>query len=184
MNTAPEVEGVDSTVGITNRVAMSGIITLELEEMYTPGVRIGIDLQEWLFEGVILREKDFRAKVVAHDWTQYDGCLVYIYCSEQDVIIQNWAYMLLASRLHGHASYVWIGSLAEMEVALFADKIAKLDKELYRGAKVVVKGCSDIDIPAAAYGLITQRLMPVVQSIMYGEACSAVPVYKAKRPTE
>lgn len=163
---------------IVNRVANSGLITLNLEEYYQPGDRVLLDLKDTLFQGLILREKDFRMWVKEHDWQQYVGKHVAVTCTE-DAIIPMWAYMLVLTKLQPVANFAMAGTLAELENALFQQTLReKLDLTALEGAKVVVKGCGDLPITTFAYGEITRLLTPVAQTIMYGEPCSTVPVYK------
>jgi hypothetical protein len=165
---------------IVNRVAESGLITLNLEEHYHQGERVLFDLAPLLFQGLILREKDFRDYVKTHDWSSYQGKNVAIICSA-DAIVPTWAYMLLAVNLAPHAHKVVFGNLEALEQALFSDAIAAIDIEQFRGARVIIKGCSNVPVPIFAYTELTRRLQPVVQSLMYGEACSNVPLYKRKK---
>ncbi len=158
-----------------NRVANSGLVTLNLEELIHPGERVVYDIKDNLFHGLILREKDFREFVKTHDWTRYDGRNVAIMCSA-DAIVPTWAYMLLATRLQHHAHRYVFGNLDALEQSLFEEAIAAIDIEEYRDAKVVVKGCGNV--PTFAYVAIMQKLLPVTSSIMYGEPCSTVPLYK------
>jgi len=160
-----------------NRVANSGLVTLNLEDLLHPGERVQYDLKDNLFHGLILREKDFREFLKTHDWAQYAGRNVAIVCSA-DAIVPTWAYMLLATRLHPHAHRYVFGSLEALEQALFQEAIAALDAEEYRDAKVVVKGCGTVPVPTFAYVAIMHKLLPVAGSVMYGEPCSTVPLYK------
>jgi Protein of unknown function (DUF2480) len=162
---------------ILNKVANSGLVTLDLEDLYQKGDRILYDLKENLFMGMILREKDFREFLKTHDLAHFKGKYVAITCSE-DVIIPTWAYMLLATKLQPIAQKVVFGNLENLENVLFLEAINKIDIEQYRDAKVVVKGCSKVPVPASAYVHVTNLLMPVAQSIMFGEPCSTVPLYK------
>jgi hypothetical protein len=160
-----------------NRVAASGLVTLNLEEYLHPGDRVVYDIKDNLFHGLMLREKDFREFVKTHDWTQYDGQNVAIICSA-DAIVPTWAYMLLAGKLQGHAHRYVFGTLDALEQSLFEEAIAGINPEDYRDAKLVIKGCGDKPVPTFAYVAIMQRLLPVAASIMYGEPCSTVPLYK------
>ena len=162
---------------IINRVASSGLVTLDLEEYYHPGERIVYDLKDNLYMGLILKEKDFRAFLKEHDWRQYADKNVAITCTE-DAIVPTWAYMLLTLQLQPHAHAVVYGSLADLEEKLYFDAIARLNPEAYRDARVVVKGCSKVPVPTAAYVELTRVLRPVVQSLLFGEPCSTVPLYK------
>ncbi len=162
---------------IVNKVANSGLISFDLEDLYHKGERVVYDLKDNLFMGMILKEKDFREFLKTHDWSQYEGKNVAVVCSE-DAVIPTWAYMLLTLKLQPVANLVVFGDLKALEEKLFYDAIAKVNPEEYRGAKVVVKGCSKVAVPTAAYVEITRILQPVVQSLMFGEPCSTVPLYK------
>lgn len=165
------------TEPIVNRVAKSGLVTLDLEAYYHPGERVVYDLKDNLYMGLILREKDFREFLKTHDWRQYAGKNVAVTCSE-DAIVPTWAYMLLTLHLQPHAHTVVFGSLQDLEEKLYFDAIARLTPDDYRDARVVVKGCSKVPVPTAAYVEITRVLQPVAQAIMFGEPCSTVPLYK------
>ncbi|MDX5347127.1 MAG: DUF2480 family protein [Hymenobacteraceae bacterium] len=162
---------------IINRVAQSALTTINLEELIHPGERVVYDIKENLFQGLILREKDFREFIKNNDWSAFDGKNVAIICSV-DAIVPTWAYMLLAAKLQGHANRYVFGDLAALEQALFQDAIAKINAEDYLDAKVVVKGCGNVPVPEFAYVEIMNKLLPVAASIMYGEPCSTVPLYK------
>ena len=164
---------------IINKVALSGLITLDMEEHYPPGERVLYDIKDNLFMGLILKEKDFRAFLKEHDWAQYSGKNVAITCSE-DAIVPMWAYMLLAVHLEPYARTVVFGTVEDLEKKLFDDILNSFDWEPYRDTRVVVKGCSDKDIPPYVYVEITRRLRPLVKSLMFGEPCSTVPLYKQK----
>lgn len=162
---------------IINRVARSGLVTLDLEEYYHPGNRVIYDLKDNLFMGQILREKDFREFLKTHDWSQYAGQNVAVTCSE-DAIIPTWAYMLLALHLQPFASMVVFGSLNDLNEKLYFDAIARISPADYQDARVVVKGCSKVPVPTAAYVELMRVLRPVVSALMFGEPCSTVPLYK------
>lgn len=161
-----------------NKVAESGLITLNLEE-FLPAHVMEFDLKEFLFMGLILKEKDYRAALQAHDWSVYEGKDVIIHCSA-DAIIPVWAYMLAATYLQPVASSVQSGKLDDVKMALAIQAIQSLDVSSYEGQRVVIKGCGDVHIPESMYTAITAKLRPHVKSIMYGEPCSTVPVYKKK----
>lgn len=165
---------------IVNRVAQSSLITLNLEEYYHPGERVLWDMKGWLFQEMILKEKDYRAALKAHDWTQYEGKNVAITCSV-DAIVPTWAYMLAATYLNKQAHRVIMGDMAGLELVLFRDALASINPEDYKEAKVVIKGCGDLPIPESAYVELTTLLQPHVTSLMYGEPCSTVPLYKKPR---
>lgn len=160
-----------------NRVASSGLVTLNLEEFIHPGERVVYDIKDNLFHGLLLREKDFREFLKTHDWAQYAGKNVAIICST-DAIVPTWAYMLLATKLQPYAHRYVFGDVAALEQALFQDALAAIEPEAYRDAKVVVKGCGQLPVPTSAYVEVMHRLLPVVASVMYGEPCSTVPLYK------
>lgn len=168
------------TETIINKVVNSGLVTLDLEEHYHAGERVFYDLKDNLFQGLILREKDFREFLKSHDWSVYKGKNVAIICSE-DAIVPTWAYMLLATKLEPYAHSFVFGNLKALEDKLFFDAIARIDPEEYRGARLVIKGCSKHPVPTSAYVEITRKLKPVVQSLMFGEPCSTVPLYKTPR---
>lgn len=164
---------------LINKVALSGIITFDLEELYIPGERILFDLKSWLFEELILKEKDFREQIKNHDWQQYQKKLIALCCTA-DAIVPTWAFMLAASKLEPVANKVVFGDLKKLEEELFHEAIEGINPENFRDQRVVIKGCSKVDVPVSAYVEITSLLRPVAKSIMYGEACSTVPVYKKK----
>ncbi|WP_139924650.1 DUF2480 family protein [Hymenobacter sp. DG01] len=166
-----------------NRVAQSALTTLNLEEFIHPGERVEYDIKDNLFHGLMLREKDFREFIKTHDWSQYDGKNVAIICSA-DAIVPTWAYMLLATKLQNHAHRYVFGSLEALEQELFHEAIAAIDVAQYHDAKVVVKGCGDKPVPTYAYVAIMQKLLPVTSSIMYGEPCSTVPLYKRPKAVQ
>ncbi|MBE7175734.1 MAG: DUF2480 family protein [Mucilaginibacter polytrichastri] len=163
---------------IVNKVAQSGLITIDLSTIRPAGERVVYDVKDNLFHGMILREKDFREFIKTHDWTQYSGKQVAITCSA-DAIVQTWAYMLLVTKISPYASEVLVGDAEALETMLFSKAIAALDVNIYRDERIVIKGCSD-DVPAAAYAELTRRLTGVAKSIMFGEPCSTVPVYKRR----
>ena len=163
---------------IVNKVAESGLITIDLEDFYPEGERVLFDIKPWLFEELILKEKDFREHIKNHDWAQYENKFVAISCSA-DAIIPTWAYMLVASALSS-AKKIVFGDLQKLEEEIFHDIFQKMNPEDYRDQRIVIKGCSNKEVPASAYVEFTNLLRPVVKSIMYGEACSTVPVFKRK----
>ncbi|MCS6822158.1 MAG: DUF2480 family protein [Microscillaceae bacterium] len=162
---------------IINRVAKSSLQTIDLENLYPQGKRILYDLKENLFQGLVLREKEFREFLKNHDWTQYKDAYVAITCSA-DAIVPTWAYMLLAVHLAPYAQKIVFGDLQALESELFREKIENLDLTPYHNAKVVVKGCSKVEVPTSAYVELSAKLQPIVQSLMFGEPCSTVPLYK------
>lgn len=164
---------------IVNRVTGSSLITFDLEEYYQPGERVQFDLKDVLFQGMILREKDLRDFVKAHDWSFYKDKFVAITCSA-DAIIPTWAYMLVAIALKPFAKAVEFGTIEKLEEKLFDDVLGKIDWNQFEGKKIVVKGCSKVEVPASAYVKTVAKLQPIAASLMFGEACSTVPLYKRK----
>ncbi len=162
---------------LVNRVAQSGLITLDLETFYPEGEIAAFDLKDYLFMGLILKEKDFREALKAHDWAQYAGKNVAVFCSA-DAIIPMWAYMLVTAYAAPYARDIFQGQPEQFVEAAFLKKIAALDLAPYEGKRLVVKGCSDRPVPPSAYVEITRRLQPIALSILFGEPCSTVPVYK------
>ena len=165
---------------IVNRVASSGLITIDLEDYYPQGERLIYDLKDNLWQGLALKEKDFRAFIKEHDWSQYKAKNVGILCSV-DAIIPSWAYILLSTALNPYANFVTQGDLEDLEMALWEDAIQKIDLQELKDSRVVIKGCSNKDVPASAYLALSRRIQPLVKSMMFGEACSTVPLYKQKR---
>lgn len=170
----------DAMEPIVNKVAESGILTLDLTK-YMPeaDTLASFDLRPFLFREMILKEKDFRESLKNFDWSVFSGKNVHIHCSV-DAIIPMWANMLVASGLSEVAASVHFGSRDEMEEALLLSALSQIDVQEYLDKRVVIKGCGDVSAPAAAYVAVTKLLRPVVRSLMYGEPCSTVPVYKKK----
>ncbi len=164
-----------------NKVAESGLITIDLAEYYPKGTNIVFDVKEYLFMGLILKEKDFRAALQTIAWENYTNAHVAITCSA-DAIIPVWAYMLVASSLQPFAADIVFGDEQKMISTLLLKNIDAIKGEEYTDQRVVIKGCGDISIPDTAYVEITAKLRPYVKSIMYGEPCSTVPVYKKPKP--
>lgn len=162
---------------IINRVAGSKLITFDLEDFYPKGERVIIDIQEWLFEGLVLREKVFREKAAGYNWSNYQDAYVALTCSS-DAIIPAWAYMLLATYLQPFAKKVVVGDLNTLEATLYTEIIQNIDVTHLRDMPVIIKGCSNKPVPENAYMLLIAKIQPVVKSLMYGEACSSVPLYK------
>jgi len=164
---------------IRNKVAESGLITLNLEQYYPDQQPLAFDLKSFLFMEMLLKEKDFRGGLDQHDWTQYSDRDVAVYCST-DAIVPMWAYMLVASKLSGIARSIISGTPEEAFKQVFIQNIRQVDPAVYEGKRVVVKGCGDKPVPEYAYAEISIKLLPVVKSLMYGEPCSTVPVFKRK----
>ncbi len=164
---------------IVNKVSNSQLISFDLEEFYTPGERVSFDIKDFLFQGIILKEKEFRDSIKSYDWSQYSEKHVAIICST-DAIIPTWAFMLSSIALEPHAKRVVFGNLSELESQLFYDSLSQVDWEKYRDKKIVIKGCSKVEVPLSAYVEVTNRLRSIANSIMFGEPCSTVPLFKKK----
>jgi len=162
---------------IINRVANSKLVTFDLEDYYPEGKRILLDIKDWLFEGLVLREKDFRSYVKEHDWSQYQDNYVALICST-DAIIPAWAYMLITTSIESFAKKTIVGTLENLETTIYQDIINDLDISNLKDKPVIIKGCSNKPVPLNAYIHLTTRLKTVAKSVMYGEACSSVPLYK------
>lgn len=165
------------TEEIINKVAQSDLVTINLEDFYPKGERVLFDLKPWLFEELILKEKDFREQIKNHDWSQYKNKFVAVTCTA-DAIIPTWAFMLVASALTPFAQKIVFGDLKKLDEEIFQEQIQKLNIENYRDEKIIIRGCSTIDVPVSAYVELISRLRPVAKSIMYGDACSTVPLFK------
>ena len=166
---------------IVNKVSESGLITLDLEQYYPANDVLLFDLKDYLFRGLILKEKDFREALKNQDWEVYRNKYVGVTCSA-DAIIPPWAYMLAASYLQPVAKDVILGDEKEVRKIVFLKNIQGIDVSEFAGQRVVVKGCGETPIGEFAYMEITKRLRPVVKTIMYGEPCSTVPIYKKPSP--
>ena len=164
---------------IINRVALSKLMVVDLEDYYPEGKRVVFDIKDWLFEGFVLREKDFRQQVKTYNWSAHQDQFVALTCST-DAIIPAWAYMLLTIELEPYAKKVCIGDLETLETSIYQDIIHSLDVEPYRDKPLIIKGCANKPVPANAYIMLSSKLKPVAKSVMYGEACSSVPLFKRK----
>lgn len=162
---------------IINKVSESSLITIDLADYYPKGERVLFDIKPLLVEEFLLKEKDFREFVKSNDWSVYTGKYVAIHCSN-DAIIPVWAYMLLASAIEPYSKKIFFGSVEELEKNIFSEALSKINPEQFRDQRIVIKGCGDIPVPVSAYVELTAKLKPVVKSIMYGEPCSTVPIYK------
>lgn len=165
---------------IVNRVAKSPLVTIDLEELYESGDRMLYDLKNNLYQETILRERDFREFLKEHDWSQYAGRHIAINCSA-DAIIPTWAYMLLTIKLEPYAKSIIYGDLDQLNDFLWNKSLKKIVAADYTDKKVVIKGCSKIKVPTSIYVEVTRLIRPYAASIMYGEPCSTVPLYKAPR---
>ena len=162
---------------LVNKVANSGIKTINLEKFFPEGAMMSWDIKQALFMEMVLKEKDFRTYVKEFDWEQFKGANVAIY-SSVDAIIPTWAFMLLSTKLNGIAKNIYFGTPESMENDLWAKQIENEDWQQYAGDRIVIKGCGDVFVSPSAYMKITEKLLPIAQSIMYGEPCSTVPIYK------
>jgi hypothetical protein len=164
---------------IQNKVASSGIISIDPADFYTPGERCVFDIKAHLFQELILKEKDFRAFVSSNDWSVYRDKFVGLVCTA-DAIVPTWAYMLVALALEPFAKRVFFADTDAMELLLYKEKMQLINPQDFKDARVVIKGCGDIPVPVNVYVELGRLLKPHVKSLMYGEPCSTVPLYKAK----
>jgi hypothetical protein len=162
---------------LINRVANSGLVTIDLENFFPSGDIVPFDLKDYLFMELMLKEKDFRQALDAHDWSQYQGKNIALFCST-DAIIPMWAYMLVTTLATPFVNDIALCLPEQFVETAYWKKIAALSIDDYKDKRIVVKGCSDKPVPASAYLEITRRLQPVAKSLMFGEPCSTVPVYK------
>ena len=165
---------------IVNKIAKSPIVTIDLEDFKTEGIKTFVDISQWLEEGLILREKEFRNLLSNHDWTQYTNHYIALGCTSE-VILPAWATLLVTSYLCQHSKTVVLGDIKNLEQNLFFQKIKSLDLKQFEGKPIIIKGCSDSTIPEDAYIQLLQRLQTVAKSLFYGEACSSVPLWKVKK---
>jgi hypothetical protein len=165
---------------IINRIANSKLVTLDLEDFYPKGNRVVFDIKDWLFEEIILKEKDFRAFIDTHNWNQYQDNYVALTCSS-DAVIPSWAYLLIATKLSPFAKKIVVGTLEVVETVVFEEIINQLNIADFKDKPIIIKGCSNKPIPTSAYTLLIQKLQPIAKTIMFGEACSTVPLYKATK---
>ena len=164
---------------IRNKVVESGLITIDLEHYLPSGDIQAFDLKDFLFMEMLLKEKDFRQALETHDWKQYQEKTIAVFCST-DAIIPMWAYMLVVAKLSPCASSIQYGTVDEVFKSTFIKHIQQIDASQFEGKRVFIKGCGEKEIPPYAYMEISSKLIPVVASLMYGEPCSTVPVYKKK----
>jgi hypothetical protein len=165
---------------IVNKVANSVLEVFDLEDYYPSGIRTQLDISQWLLDGFLLKEKDFREALKNHDWSQFQNHYVAIHCST-DAIIPAWASILVTVYLSPFANKVVVGNLPDLETSLYQEILSTLDYSKYQDKPVILKGCSKKPVPESAYIMAIQKLQPFAKSIMYGEACSAVPLYKKSK---
>ena len=162
---------------IVNKVAQSGIITIDLGEYYPAGKRQEIDLKDQLWQGMAIREKDFREFIKEEDWSKYQDSHVAVHCSV-DAIVPTWAFMLVAAALADYAKNTHFGIIESLESHLWTESLRSVEPQNFVDARVVIKGCSDKYVSPSAFMILSSKLKPVVRSLMYGEPCSTVPIYK------
>ena len=165
---------------IVNKVANSVLEVFDLEDYYPSGIRTQLDISQWLLDGFLLKEKDFREALKNHDWSKFQNHFVAIHCST-DAIIPAWASILVTVYLSPFAKKVVVGNLTDLETSLYQEILSTLDYSKYQDKPVILKGCSKKPVPESAYIMAIQKLQPFAKSIMYGEACSAVPLYKKSK---
>lgn len=165
---------------IVNKVANSALEVFDLEDYYPQGKRTQIDISQWLYEGFLLKEKDFREALKNEDWSKYQDQYVAIHCST-DAILPAWAMILVTVHLAPFAKKVVKGTTDDLETSLFQEILATIDYSIYQDKPIIIKGCSKKPVPEAAYIMALQKLQPFAKSIMYGEACSAVPLFKSRK---
>jgi hypothetical protein len=165
---------------IVNKVANSVLEVFDLEDYYPSGIRTQLDISQWLLDGFLLKEKDFREALKNHDWSQFQNHFVAIHCST-DAIIPAWASILFTVYLSPFAKKVVVGNFIDLETSLYQEILSTLDYSKYQDKPIILKGCSKKPVPESAYIMAIQKLQPFAKSIMYGEACSAVPLYKKNK---
>lgn len=165
---------------IINRVTQSKLVVVDLEDFYPQGKRVLFDIKDWLFQELVLREKDFRQYISEHDWSQYKNQYVALMCST-DAIVPAWAFMLISIELESFSKKTIIGNLNTLETSIYQDIINDLDLDSFQDKSLIIKGCSNKPVPDNAYVLLAEKLKPVAKSIMFGEACSSVPLFKRKK---
>lgn len=165
---------------IVNKVANSVLEVFDLEDYYPIGIRTQIDISQWLFEGFLLKEKDFREALKNHDWSQYQNQYVAIHC-KTDAIIPAWSSILVTTYAASFAKKVVLGTINDLNTVLYQEILNQLDYSKYQDKPLILKGCSKKPVPESAYIFAVQHLQKVAKSIMYGEACSAVPLFKKQK---
>lgn len=162
---------------IVNRVANSALQVIDLEEFYQEGTRTLLSITAFLDYGIVLREQTFRQRLQSHDWKKYQNQFVAVHCPD-DILVPQWATLLVVTHLQPLAKYVVVGTAADLEQQLFAEQLAHMDFTPYQDGLVMIKGCSNKPVPEQAMGLLAAKLTPIVKKLSYGEACSSVPLYK------
>ena len=164
---------------LVNKIAQSGLITLDLEDFFPKEAISAFDIKEFLFRGLILKELEFRAALKAHDWSVYQDKIVAVFCST-DAILPQWAFMLVGTYISAQTTEIYFGTTEDVEQKLFLSNLKSIDATKYIDEKIIIKGCGTKTVTGEAYLEITKKLQPVVKSLMFGEACSTVPIYKRK----
>ncbi len=162
---------------IENKVEKSGLVTIDLQKFHDSTTIDTFDLKNYLFQGLIIRENELRKALEEHDWARYSGNYLAIHCSA-DAIIASWAYMLVATHAKDYVKEVFFGTREDVVYELYRRKIDAIDWDQYNGQRVILKGCSDVPVPPSVYLLTAKHLLPRVERLMYGEACSFVPVFR------
>jgi len=165
---------------IVNKVASSSLVVFDLEDYYPTAIRTQIDISQWLIDGFLLKEKDFRESLKNHDWSQYQDQLVAINCST-DAIVPAWAKLLVAVHVTPFAKKAINGNFEDLDTSIYQETLATIDYSIYKDKAIIIKGCSKKPVPESAYIMAASYLQPFARSIMYGEACSAVPLYKKSK---
>lgn len=168
---------MDPNNEIVNRVANSGIITLNFDEILTEIQTAQFDLEPFLWQGLALKEKDFREAIKNYDWSKFQNQHVAVFCTA-DAIIQTWAFMLIASKLQEQNATAYFCQPVDLPEFLALNYIQNLNAETFANARVVVKGCGTFNLSPNCYVALTQKLQPIVKTLLFGEPCSTVPVYK------
>ena len=162
---------------IVNKVAKSKLVTIDLEDYYPKGERVLFDIKQGLFQELILKEKDFRESIDAFNWSIFEGSYLALTCSV-DAIIPSWAYLLITTKAAPYATKIVVGNLEALENAIYQEIIQNFDVSVVENKPTIIKGCANKPIPASAYTELIKKIIPVARTIMYGEACSTVPLYK------
>ena len=162
---------------IINKVDKAGLITLDLNDFVVPGERVGLDLANWLDDGLIIKEASFKKRLDAFNWKSMESAFVAVFCSK-NAIIPTWAYLLIQTKLHAIARQIFFSDIHTMNLLLFQQKVNTLSVEQYKNKRVFLKVCSSNKIPVGAFALFANRLIPSVKSLFYGEPCSSVPLIK------
>lgn len=174
---------MNSEVNLINRVANSGLTTINLEDYYPKEEMVSFDLKPFLFRELILKEMDFRKSMQEFDWSVFENKILCVYCSN-DAIIPTWAYMIVAKHTNGIIKNLFFGNVDSALISYYEIYLRSQDWSNFKDAKIVIKGCSHKPVPASAYQTLSYLLLPFCSSIMYGEPCSTVPIFKAKKNFE